>query len=120
VVVAVAAVEHCSQICRGARVTDSHPPDDTPVLAYSAPLARSGRPLLGTVVAVLAVVAGFFGAVMMFYGISGVPYVFFHDNSVDFPGDLFELIMFLLIGMFCLYVAVRWCRMVPRIISGGH
>jgi len=55
---------------------------------------------------------------MLFYGVPGIPYVFFHDNKVDFPGDLFELIMFLVIGVFCLYVAFRWCRAARRIFSG--
>ena len=88
------------------------------MLAYATPPARRGRPVLGVVVALLGAGTGFFGALMLFFGISGIPYVFAHDNSIDFPGDLFGLIMFLLIGSICIYVAIRWCRAASRIVSG--
>jgi hypothetical protein len=79
------------------------------------------HPLLGITVALLATVSGLFGGVMLFYGIRAIPFVFSHRNrnSVSFGGDVFELAMFLGIGVFCLYVAVRWYRKVPALMSGG-
>ena len=87
-------------------------------LDYGAPAGRRGNPVLGVVVGVLGVCAGLFGGLMLFYGIPGIVYVFTRSNSRDFGGDLFEVVMFVLIGIVSLYVAVRWCRSVRGIIAG--
>lgn len=73
---------------------------------------------MGTIVGLLGVCAGLFGALMLFYGIPGIVYVFTRSNSRDFAGDLFELVMFLLIGVVSLYVSFRWCRAVRGIFAG--
>jgi hypothetical protein len=82
------------------------------------PPVRRAQPFLGAIVAVLAVADGLFGALMLLCGIPGIPYVMFHANSADFAGDVFQLTMFLLIGFFCLYIAVRWLREAARLLSG--
>jgi uncharacterized membrane protein HdeD (DUF308 family) len=87
-------------------------------LDYAKPSRRHGNPVLGVVVAALGVCAGLFGALMLFYGIPGIVYVFTRSNSRDFAGDLFEVVTFLLIGILSLYAAMRWCRAVRGIMAG--
>ena len=55
---------------------------------------------------------------MLYYGVPGLTYVFTRDNGRDFGGDLFEIILFLLIGTICLYFAVRWCKAAIHMIAG--
>ena len=112
------AAERWSVIFLGARVNENNPRSKPPALDYAAPSTRRGNPILGIVVGILGVCAGLFGAVMLFYAIPGVVYVFTRSNRGDFAGDLFEVVMFLVIGAFCLYVAIRWCRAVRGIIAG--
>jgi hypothetical protein len=106
--------EPFARIC----IAANHPPKGTPTLAYATPPARRGRPELGVLVALLGGGAGLFGALMLFFGITGIPYVFGRNNSIDFPGDVFGLVMFLLIGSICVCVAIRWCRAAWCIVCG--
>jgi hypothetical protein len=98
-------------------VSENDPSTEPVKLEYAAP-ARRGRPVLGIIVAILGMAAGMFGALMLFYGIPGIIYVFARDNRADFPGDLFEAAMFLIIGSFCLAVAIRWCCAARGIMRG--
>ncbi|HEY2588132.1 MAG TPA: hypothetical protein VGI81_20480 [Tepidisphaeraceae bacterium] len=99
-------------------MNDSKASPPAPVLTYATPSARRGRPVLAVLVAILGIGAGLFGALMLFYGIAGVLYVCTRDNGADFPSDLIVVVLFLVIGIFCCYVALRWCRAVRRIFSG--
>ena len=105
-------------ICLGARVKEHDPPSQPAALDYAAPSTRRGKPALGIIVGLLGACAGLFGSLMLFYGIPGIVYVFTRSNSRDFAGDLFMVVMFLLIGIVSLYVAFRWCRAVRGIIIG--
>jgi hypothetical protein len=97
---------------------ESDQSQDPPLLANATPSVHRSRPVLGTIVAILGVCAGLFGSLMLFVGIPGIFVTFMRDNSRDFPGDLLECIMFLLIGFFCLYISIRWCRTVCGIFAG--
>jgi hypothetical protein len=91
---------------------------EPPVLAYATPSVHRGYPVLGAIVALLGACTGLFGSLMLLVGIPAILDTFTRDNSRDFPGDLFECSLFLLIGFFCLYIAVRWCRAVRGIFTG--
>jgi hypothetical protein len=110
-----------SVIRLGGSVIEPPPSPNPPVLPYGTRPVSHPRPLLGIVVALLATVSGLFGGLMLFHGILGIPFVFSrrNRNSVTFGGDVFELAMFLVIGVFCLYISVRWYRKVPALMSGG-
>jgi membrane associated rhomboid family serine protease len=102
-------------------MSDADPPTPIPpVLPYHSPQPREprGNPALAVLVGLLGAVAGLFGALMLFYGCIGIWYVCTKSVRRDLPGDLFEMGMFLLIGGFCEFIAVRWCRSVARISAG--
>lgn len=55
---------------------------------------------------------------MLFVGIPGLIYTLTRSLRADFSGDLFEAIMFLLIGIVSMFFAIRWARAVRRIFAG--
>ena len=85
---------------------------------YATPPTHRGRPVVGSFVALLAICASLFGLLMLSVGIPGLVEVCFHSEKADFAHDLFEVSMFLLIGVFCICVAIRWFRAFPGIIAG--
>jgi hypothetical protein len=99
-------------------VNEHDPPPRPAALDYAGPSTLRGRPVLGVIVAILGVCVGSFGALTLSYGVVGIVYVFTRSNRRDFAGDLFETVMFLLIGIVCLYVAFRWCRAARAIVVG--
>jgi hypothetical protein len=96
---------------------DNRAPQPT-ALDYAKPTRRRGNPVLGVTVGTLGVCAGLFGTLMLFQAILGAVYVFTRSNSRDLAGDFFALMLFLLIGIVCLYVAIRWCRAACGIVAG--
>ena len=48
------------------------------------------------------------------FGVFGIVYSLLYSKKSNRPGDLFEACMFLVIGLFCAFVCVRWCRMKIR------
>jgi hypothetical protein len=64
---------------------------------------------------VLGIFAGLFALPMLFFGVFGIVYSLRYSKKSNRPGDLFEASMFLVIGLFCAFVCVRWCRMKIRL-----
>lgn len=94
-------------------------PSRKPVkLDYAAEPDRRGSQVLGIVVGILGMLTGGFGALTLFYGVIGMVCVFTRSLRPDFAGDLFEGVMFLIIGSFCLAVSIRWYRTAGRIMKG--
>lgn len=87
------------------------------MLDYGRPPTGRGNAVLGIVVGLLGLCALAFGMLMLFIGVPGIFEVFSSSNSQDFPGDLFEVVMFLLIGIVCVYVAIRWFRAANRLLT---
>lgn len=66
------------------------------------------------------ILAGLFGALMLFYGIDGVIWVLTRKNNARyFAEDSFAVMLFVLIGAVCAFVAVRWCRAAGRLFTGS-
>ncbi len=76
------------------------------------------RPLLGFLLAMCGLASGLLAVPMLFYGITGVSYVLFRSPSRDRAGDAFGVVVFLTIGIVCVYFALRWCRAVRGVMAG--
>jgi hypothetical protein len=75
----------------------------------------NGYSSLGGLPAALGVLLGIFSALMLFSGVVALAYVIDHDviqhlGGVNTGADFGETIVFLLIGLFCGAVALRWTR----------
>ena len=99
-------------------MSENDPSREPVKLDYAAEPDRHGGQVLGIVVGILGMIAGGFGGLMLFYGVIGIVYIFTRSLRADFAGDLFGVIMFLIIGSFCLAVSIRWCRAAGRVMRG--
>ena len=85
------------------------------VLDYSPPPGPVGR-TVNRITAVLglllALASGLFGLLMLIFGVPYLVDVLPKGNRLSpaFGEDVFESVMFIIIGLFCIYVAVRWIR----------
>jgi len=84
---------------------ESHQPSP---LEYASPVRRA-PPAASPVSAVLGVICGLFGVLMLVYGVLGVIWLVRDRRRVG-GGDVFEVVMISVIGVFCTAVAVRWIR----------
>lgn len=86
--------------------------ENPPPLDYATRQPRGRSQGLSVVAAVFGTFAGLFGALMLFYGVGGVIWLMGEWKRWKFldGGDVFEVVMFLLIGLVSSYVSVRWLR----------
>jgi hypothetical protein len=68
---------------------------------------------MAPVAVVAGVVVGLFGAIVLFYGIGGV-YWLFRDRRRADGEDVFEVALINLIGAVCAFFAWRWVRFAIR------
>lgn len=99
-------------------MSENDPSREPVKLDYAAPPPRRGRSFLGIIVGILGITVGMFGMLMLINGILGVIYVLSHSNRTVLRGDLFEAVMLLIIGSFCLAVSIRWCSAAGRMMRG--
>ena len=81
-----------------------------PTLDYAKPPAKDYRLIRGAA-GVLGLALGMFAVPMLWIGVEGLVEVIRRPPPrIDVPGDIFEMVMFILIGLFCGFVSVRWIR----------
>ena len=85
-------------------------PDERPTPDYAKPPAKDHRLIRG-LAAVLGLALGMFAVPMLWIGLEGLVEVLRRPPPrIDLPGDMFGVAMFILIGLFCGFVSVRWIR----------
>ena len=85
-------------------------PEKKPTLDYAKPPAKDYR-LIGGLAGVLGLALGMCAVPMLWMGVEGIVEVIrLPPPRIDLPVDIFEIVMFILIGLFCGFVSVRWIR----------
>ena len=79
-------------------------------LEYGSPDSRAPGPLRRGIACILGALAGIFALPKLLFGVVGVGYALMASTRADRLGDLFEAGMFLIIGLFCAFMCVRWCK----------
>ena len=94
-------------------------PDEMPPLDYARLPAKRPGPGMALLGGLLAVIVGLFGGVLLYFGLPGLVHVLRKGNrsSPAFAGDVFETAMFVIIGVFCVAVAIRWVRSMVRVLA---
>jgi hypothetical protein len=83
---------------------------DIPPLEYATP-KRPERSARSAAAIVFGVMAGLFGALMLFYGVEGIVWLVRDWKRVD-DQDVVDVVVWNIIGLVCAYAAWRW-------IAGG-
>jgi hypothetical protein len=98
--------------------------DEKRLLEYETPLPKAVRDqrlrttIRGIALAIFSVPFGLFALFMLWIGVSGLAETIEHPPPhVDLPGDVFGIAMFVLIGLFCGFVFIRWFRAGCRIAN---
>ena len=102
-------------------------PDGKHPLDYATPPAeaearrRTMNKARGVVLAVASVPLGLFGLFMLMYGVIGLVEIIERPPPrIDRPGDFGGLAIMLLLGLFCLFVFIRWLNGGMRMARTGE
>ena len=90
--------------------------EQKPVLDYQPPTPKSYRSLRGILLILLCIPFGIACVGATAIGVIGLTQLS-NVPQVDRPGDLFGMIMFIIIGLFCGIVTMRWLRAARRIMD---
>ncbi len=90
--------------------------DPIPKLDYALPQrANIASPVL---FGVFGILIGLFGGQMLVMGCTGIYFTRQHPNFVTYQSDMTDAVIFLVLGLFCEGIAIRWCIGVFRRRAG--